>query len=74
MPRVLRIATISFGVLALTTSLALAQTTPDPGKDAGRTPAAGQTTPSRGKGKKAAKKKGARKRGAKKPATTEPPK
>ena len=71
MPRLLKIAAMSLGVFALTSSLALAQTTPDPGQDAGRKPAAGQTTPGRGRGKKSAKKKGAKKKTAKKPASTE---
>jgi len=74
MPRVLRIAAMSLGVFALTSSLTLAQTTPDPGQDAGHKPATGQSTHGKGKGKKAPKKGGTKKKGTHKPATTEPPK
>ena len=72
MSKVLKIATLSVGTLFLTSSLALAQATPAPGSDAGKTPTTSQSTTHK-KGKKAGKKKGGKKKGGKKTGTTTEP-
>jgi hypothetical protein len=66
MSKVLKIATLSVAALFLTSSLALAQTTPAPGADAGKPPTSSETT-HKGK-KKAAKKKTSKKTDATEPA------
>ena len=74
MQKVLKIATLSLGSLALISSLALAQSAPEPGSTAGKTPTTSQSKTHKGKGKKAGKKKGGKKKGGKKTATPEPEK
>ena len=70
--KVLRIATVSAAALLLSSSLVLAQVTPEPGTDAGKAPTASSSTTH--KGKKGGKKKSGKKKGGKKTATTEPAK
>ena len=71
--KALKIATLSAAALFLTTSLALAQATSDPGTaDAGKAPTTSQSTTTK-KGKKAGKKKGGKKKSGKKTGTTTEP-
>jgi len=72
MSKFLRTAAAALVTLMISGSLALAQT-PDPGREGGRKPATGQTTPAKRRARKAPKK-GARKKTTKKPTTTDPPK
>jgi hypothetical protein len=68
MRKALRIAAVLFGALVLSSSLALAQTTPPPsGTDQGKTPTTGQTATKTVK--KAGKKPGTKKTGTKKKGT-----
>ena len=74
MQKLLKIAALSLGSLVLTSSLALAQTAPEPDSTAGKTPTTSKSTTHKGKGKKAGKKKSGKKKGGKKTATPEPAK